>query len=83
MGKRSRKSRYGQGIEERLSRQDQYSLTIFMHFPHIEPGNVKALNCRECEDYKGGVCRGDNLTGEDVLLCMMEHSLASSWGTVH
>lgn len=83
MGKKSQKQRFGQGIEGRLSREDQYALTIFMHFPHNEPGDEDSLRCQDCLDYRQGVCRGDNLTGEDVLLCMMEHAFDGSWGIIH
>lgn len=70
-------------MEERMSREDLFAMTVAMHFPGVKPGDRASLCCRECEDYRHGVCAGENLRADEVLFCMMEHAFNSSWGVIH
>lgn len=86
MGKaerRFRRNKEESRTVENLTESDQFALTVMMHFPGIEPGNVEALSCDGCEDYRVGVCPGGGLEGEKVLECMLVHSQDTiSWGMI-
>lgn len=50
----------------------KFGMILVAHFPNVRPGDVKALNCKICEDYIKNVCLGKGRTGDRVLDCMLE-----------
>jgi hypothetical protein len=50
--------------------REKFGMIMCMHFPDVKLGNTEALQCKKCEDFKGGSCPGKGLHGEAVLVCM-------------
>jgi hypothetical protein len=52
------------------------------HFPGFKPGRFNDLRCDICQDMKQGHCQGKNLTGEAVIVCMLEKATFSEFAVI-
>lgn len=68
------------GSQKLSMKEKHYGLMMMMHFPQIQPGDVKSLSCEVCSDYEAEVCPGRGLQGLDVCECMAEESKRCVFG---